>query len=170
MKRSVIHLGEDLEYTRSSAALSEHNRSGPKSRRARCSLAVTARSGVNGGGCVVAREAWKKEGRRHGSKRMVTCDRHCEATERPLSMPARLCAFLLPRKRPLSLSISLSSPALTTASADVSVSVSRGQRLKTDSHPLKPLWNDLARERAPSAYKRGYFRAASKCAPRPTTL
>lgn len=107
MKRSVIHLGEDLEYTRSSAALSEHNRSGPKSRRARCSLAVTARSGVNGGGCVVAREAWKKEGRRHGSKRMVTCDRHCEATERPLSMPARLCAFLLPRKRPLSLYLSL---------------------------------------------------------------
>lgn len=131
--------------------------------------ACVALIGGDRAGDVWWREGWKKkEARRHGSKRMVTCDRHCEATERPLSMPARLCAFLLPRPPP-SLSLSLYPRGFDgVASADVSVL--GGQRLKTDSHPLKPLWNDLARERAPSAYKRGYFRTASKCAPRPTTL
>lgn len=70
--------------------------------------ACVALIGGDRAGDVWWREGWKKkEARRHGSKRMVTCDRHCEATERPLSMPARLCAFLLPRPPP-SLSLSLS--------------------------------------------------------------
>lgn len=104
-----------------SLALSRHNRSGPKS-SIRGAHWPWQRTGWAVGMC--SGERLEERGRRHSSKRMVTCDRHCEP--RSLSMPCGYALFYCDETV---------SPALTAASADVS---SSGQGLKTDSHPLNP--------------------------------